>query len=328
MAAVIFLDEWKAFLKTIEDIENDPQDAPAQKENSFIVGKHSELASKFLKEFLAQRVQEAQDYISKFHRETLIEIKNNAKVMEIIWGEGFALFAFYIQSCTEFCDALLEYIKDSTIDENTDGIKTFGVVRFLNGRAIQVANEILVLMRNGYADGAYSRFRTLFEISVVTSFIRKYGDEVSEDFVNYSGTKYGWAARVFPNYKNPETIPFSEIKSKCGIDNDSLKQWDHEYSITNKLIHASPQGTFSRISQIGPMDEIPIGPVDYGMIVPATNSLQSLFQINKDCFCCLADPIVNLWIMTLHEIKRLCYEKFLELEKKNFPSISEPQIDN
>ena len=42
----------------------------------------------------------------------------------------------------------------------------FEALTRLHGRACQVAKEILVLLRSGYADGAHARWRTLHEIAV------------------------------------------------------------------------------------------------------------------------------------------------------------------
>lgn len=38
----------------------------------------------------------------------------------------------------------------------------------MHARALQISNEILVLLKSGYADGAYSRWRTLHELTVLS----------------------------------------------------------------------------------------------------------------------------------------------------------------
>lgn len=57
------------------------------------------------------------------------------------------------------------------------------VVLGLHSRGVQVGEEILVLLRNGFAAGAEGRWRTLHELAVVAGFIREYGDEVAERYV-------------------------------------------------------------------------------------------------------------------------------------------------
>jgi hypothetical protein len=43
----------------------------------------------------------------------------------------------------------------------------------IHARAIQVANEILTLLKAGYADGANGRWRTLYELTPLFLFLRK-----------------------------------------------------------------------------------------------------------------------------------------------------------
>ncbi len=47
----------------------------------------------------------------------------------------------------------------------------FDVLTKLHARAICVSEEILTLLRSGYADGAHARWRTLYELSVIANFI-------------------------------------------------------------------------------------------------------------------------------------------------------------
>ena len=135
--------------------------------------------------------------IDKYHKDSLMDEKANPFVLEHEWGEGFALYAYYISSFLQF-----SYSFDELIDghrEKSDGTKnliTLTALRYLNGRALQVANEILVLMRNGYADGAYARFRTLYEISIILNFIASHGDGIAKEYIRYEGHKYHWAAEI------------------------------------------------------------------------------------------------------------------------------------
>lgn len=53
----------------------------------------------------------------------------------------------------------------------------------LHIRACQVAAEIIVLLENGYADGAMARWRTLHEISVVMVLMNKHGEQLAERYI-------------------------------------------------------------------------------------------------------------------------------------------------
>jgi len=49
----------------------------------------------------------------------------------------------------------------------------------LQARACRTANAVLVLLKAGYPDDAYARWRTLYEIEVVGAFIEKFGEEAA-----------------------------------------------------------------------------------------------------------------------------------------------------
>jgi hypothetical protein len=61
----------------------------------------------------------------------------------------------------------------------------FEALSRLHGRACQVGNEILVLLKSGYADGANARWRTLHEITVISYFIKERGSEMAERYLLY-----------------------------------------------------------------------------------------------------------------------------------------------
>ena len=155
---------------------------------------------------------------------------------------------------------------------------------------------------------------------MIAHFINTHGDEFAQAYFDYNGNQYGWAAAAFPNYKNPEKIRFNEIEKNCGVD---VSSWKSEYRLSNKLVHASAQGTFSRLSAIYPIKEILTGPSDGGVAVPAANSLQALFQINLLYFRCIDDPIVSLWILTLQRLKEKCCLKLENINKIHFPKQEE-----
>jgi hypothetical protein len=53
----------------------------------------------------------------------------------------------------------------------------------IHARAIQIANEILTLLRTGYADGANARWRSLYELVVIASFLREQNNSVAERYL-------------------------------------------------------------------------------------------------------------------------------------------------
>ncbi len=55
----------------------------------------------------------------------------------------------------------------------------------LHLRACRTTLEILTLIENGFPDGAYARWRTLYEITVVAFFLFRHGDEAAKRYLDH-----------------------------------------------------------------------------------------------------------------------------------------------
>jgi len=73
----------------------------------------------------------------------------------------------------------------------------FEVLVRLHAKACLIGNEILTLMKNGYASGAFARWRSLHETAVVGLFINKYGNEIAERYLDY---RYIESYNLFEDY--------------------------------------------------------------------------------------------------------------------------------
>jgi hypothetical protein len=60
---------------------------------------------------------------------------------------------------------------------------TFGTLRNLHAKALLITQEIVCLLKGGFADGALSRWRSLHEISVVSFFLAQHGDEATQRYL-------------------------------------------------------------------------------------------------------------------------------------------------
>lgn len=85
----------------------------------------------------------------------------NAQISSMTYGKYFKLF-----------DTFDDHIKLDTLIA-------------IHVRACQVANEILVLIKNGYADGAHARWRTLHELSVTFLYLYDSDFEVIHMYNDY-----------------------------------------------------------------------------------------------------------------------------------------------
>lgn len=203
---------------------------------------------------------------------------------EQIWGKGFvASEALYIVSL-ELAQTFNDYVASLPQEGISDKQFQYAALCAIHGRACQQFLEILNLLKNGFADGAYARWRSIYELSVIAEFISKNGEDVAKAYCEAANTDddyHDWA-KVAPFFANNGHVTFDNIKRKCTAPNDV---WRGQYKLSNKVVHASPQGTFGRLAN-GPSLEhlIPVGHSDYGLAMPAVNSAISLSIISTYFF--------------------------------------------
>ena len=71
------------------------------------------------------------------------------------------------------------------VKNNVLTTKNFAILR-IHARALLISNEILSLLRTGYADGANARWRSLHELAVIVLFLSKNNDDVSKRYLDHS----------------------------------------------------------------------------------------------------------------------------------------------
>lgn len=197
------------------------------------------------------------------------------------WGKAFvASEAMYI-CILESAESYNEYVRENHGEEES---YLYLALRNIHGRALQIYLEILCLNKNGFADGAYARWRSLYEMSVTSAFIKKYGEEIAKAFVESADKedRYEWARKAECLMDNKRKyITFADIQRNCEL---ATKEWKKEYAFVNQLVHASPQGTMYRLGDKGGSRVIAVGQSDWGMSISAMHSAISLSQITADFF--------------------------------------------
>lgn len=187
----------------------------------------------------------------------------------------------------------------------------------LHARACQTANEVFVLLKSGFADGALARWRSLHEISVVVSFIKTHGNEVAERYLLHENIESYKAANQYNKYYNQLCIdPISEeeydsiktlydelvnrfgksYKNNYGwasddinIDNPKFSdieknsKLDHfrpYYKMASHKVHANPKGILFNLGLLNSSQNVLLaGPSDYGFTDPAHGTAISLGQV-------------------------------------------------
>ena len=257
------------------------------------------------------------DYLCSHLSEISGEQRQTGKMffnhMEQMWGKCFeaseALYVLTVEAAEEYSDYVRDHV-DSTKKQVL--LYTYQALQHLHGRACQVFWEITYLCRLGFSDGAYARWRSLYEISCTAAFIKSQGEGIAKQFVEQSQTddkSYDWAKGAkFPSgLLNGKRPGFWSIEKCCELDD----LWNKSYDIACFLNHASPQGTFKRMANGGTHNIIPVGQSDYGIDTPAVHAAQCLQWITASFLSIFPylDGIVNLRvIMRLSEMIRGLYE--------------------
>jgi hypothetical protein len=84
------------------------------------------------------------------------------------WREAFETLEFAILA-HEQAGVLYKFDHDLKYPSDEDKSYEYSALVRLHARACQIAQEILTLVRAGYADGAMARWRALFEIGTVAN---------------------------------------------------------------------------------------------------------------------------------------------------------------
>lgn len=224
------------------------------------------------------------------------------------WGNAFvaseAMYICVLESAEEYNTFVMEHYKD-------EKGYLYPVLRYIHGRAMQIYLEILCLNKNGFADVAYARWCSLYELSITSAFIKQYGEVVANAFLKSADTedRYEWARKAdcFKNFKG-KYVRFADIQRNCGL---ATNEWKKEYDFVNQLVHASPQGTMYRLGS-KTNDVLLVGRSDCGMSISAMHSAISLSQITSDFFSVFHHGDSLAAILTFHKwVEKIaaCYKK-------------------
>jgi len=146
--------------------------------------------SERLEETMARAVSEASEAVTPSLVESLKRdapemLKNRRdsrrdyrEMIEEHWSKAFDLYEMVLrigfEVGTDFGESRVGQL---------GGQRTFRILTRLHARGCRVAEEILVLLKNGYGQGALARWRSLHEVTCVAMFIAKHGEDVAERYL-------------------------------------------------------------------------------------------------------------------------------------------------
>jgi hypothetical protein len=106
------------------------------------------------------------------------------------------------------------------------------VLARLHARACQVTAEVVALLRSGFADGGHARWRTLHEIAVVSTFIKKHGAETARRYLAHEAVESYKAARQYQDhcqaigYEPLDAKEFAAIQKRY---DDALRRFGKDF---------------------------------------------------------------------------------------------------
>lgn len=228
--------------------------------------------------------QAVKDY-NDFFMKHIYEISHSEKIkadvffahQNEIWGECFAVSETMYVMAVEAAEEYVSFVKDNVSEEEYKRKQyTYVALQYMHGRCCQQFLEILYLMKLGFADCAYARWRSMYELCCNAAFIVKHGEIIAKQFVEQSQTdeyKYKWTTGAKKKDGSElKVTTFKGIQDNCDVD----PAWRKQYRLSCLVNHGSPQGTFNRLGTREDQAIISVGHSDYGITTPAEHSAISL----------------------------------------------------
>ncbi len=154
---------------------------------------------------------------------------NFEQAIQMRWGNAIDSLRLFLGICLEIG---YEFNNEYRLDASKNEDFVFGALTALHARGCQVGQEILVLLQNGFADGAHARWRTLHEISVTASFIRHHGKDVAERYMFHSTTQEYKAMEQYQKYApvlGQRPFPSTEVNRLKNQRDKLITKFGSEY---------------------------------------------------------------------------------------------------
>ena len=192
------------------------------------------------------------------------------------------------------------------------------VLILLHMRACQTTMEIVFLLENGLADGAFARWRTLYEIGVVASLIDVHGDDIAQRYLDHDCVAMKRSLENALKHDDANSVPpvskriqgeiirdYNEVISKYGPHFNSNYGWaSHHLCIKNPTfqelevaaggdalpptykwasfkVHAGVSGLLRNLGDLSDELHTLLGASNAGIEEPAVNTAYSLTQVTS-----------------------------------------------
>nr|WP_320048705.1 DUF5677 domain-containing protein [uncultured Desulfuromonas sp.] len=268
------------------------------------------------------------------------------------WAKAFDLLETHIVICTESGEEFNSSYRPTAVDGND---LVFDIVVRHHARACHIAQEVLSLLKSGFADAAHARWRALHEVNVTAMFIAKYGQDCAERFYFHDIVDSYDGMVEHKKYEDrlQEKAASQEVIDSCKVKYDELiarygkKFGDHYgwasylfpnhrrvsftaiekdvgldhmrpyYKWASQNIHAGSKGMRNRLGLCEAKEDILlVGQSNSGMTDPAHATAISLSQIT--CTLLMLQPTLDhiVIIKISDEFQEDVGRAFLESEQK------------
>ncbi len=229
------------------------------------------------------------------------------------WRQPLEGLSMMLTTTREFSELVGTPLQEARTKDNQHLI---AVLTRLHARACQVANEILTLLKDGFADGAMARWRTLHEIAVVATFVRDRGDAMAERYLLHDRVESYKAMLLYQKHarrlglkpmsareRRIVTASFNAMITRFGKPfgsefgwasetpterpnfseieaKISVDHWRPYYKLASHNVHANPKGILFKMGLAPERDLLLTGPSNYGLADPGQNTALTLNQVS------------------------------------------------
>lgn len=266
------------------------------------------------------------------------------------WKDPLDLFECLIQISLESGEKRKKKLNNKKNNKNNS---KYDALIKLHARALHISNEIAILLKSGYADGANARWRSLHELAVISFFLCENNNDASKRYLEHSVIRALKEAKDYRTYykklgyppikrkellmleKEAERlckkysdrfqddygwIPSSILKERNfkalaqSVKLDKLRPY---YNLACDSSHGGSKGFY----RLGLMDDSQdkiflVGSSNYGLASPLQNSAISLLHVSS-CLLTLEpdfESIIQIYVMD-NFMNEIC-DKAVEVQNK------------
>ncbi|MFM7855705.1 MAG: DUF5677 domain-containing protein [Flammeovirgaceae bacterium] len=136
---------------------------------------------------------------------------NVKKKIETRYKSSLRLFDVFLELNSQIGRTF--YTKYRKLFKDYDSQLKLDALVEIHSRAIQIAHEINLLVKNGYSDGAYARWRSIHELSIIFLFLYDTEQEVTQMYLDYEVIE-AWDRLKKYREAKPKELGFQSVSRK------------------------------------------------------------------------------------------------------------------